>query len=168
MADCVCIVYCGCLFSFFTAQVCQHPFLFGEPKDKMTGEFVGVKSSEVSCARRCPCNMYTHKRSQKREGERRKAVRTEISPCRLLCSLCVFRRREQLYVMSRSQSQLLFFWQVHRFRKNTLRLLCLVFFFLLSAACFVLFFFFFFEIHPRRIKCVDRPIALFVSSRSLC
>ncbi|CAN0482068.1 unnamed protein product [Hapterophycus canaliculatus] len=28
-------------------KVCQHPFLFGEPKDKMTGEFVGVKNPEV-------------------------------------------------------------------------------------------------------------------------
>ncbi|CAM9814495.1 unnamed protein product, partial [Scytosiphon promiscuus] len=28
-------------------KVCQHPFLFGEPKDKMTGEFVGVKNPEL-------------------------------------------------------------------------------------------------------------------------
>lgn len=28
-------------------KVCQHPFLFGEPKDKITGEFVGIKNPEV-------------------------------------------------------------------------------------------------------------------------
>lgn len=29
-------------------KVCQHPFLFGEPKDKVTGEFAGVKNPEVN------------------------------------------------------------------------------------------------------------------------
>lgn len=28
-------------------KVCQHPFLFGEPKDKITGEFIGTKNPEV-------------------------------------------------------------------------------------------------------------------------
>lgn len=28
-------------------KVCQHPFLFGEPRDKKTGEYVGVKNPEV-------------------------------------------------------------------------------------------------------------------------
>ncbi|CAN0495527.1 unnamed protein product, partial [Ectocarpus sp. 12 AP-2014] len=28
-------------------KVCQHPFLFGEPKDKMTGEYVGIKNPEI-------------------------------------------------------------------------------------------------------------------------
>ncbi|CAN0480971.1 unnamed protein product, partial [Ectocarpus sp. 12 AP-2014] len=28
-------------------KVCQHPFLFGEPKDKVTGEYVGIKNPEI-------------------------------------------------------------------------------------------------------------------------
>lgn len=28
-------------------KVCQHPFLFGEPKDKITGKFAGETNPEV-------------------------------------------------------------------------------------------------------------------------
>ncbi|CAM9408248.1 unnamed protein product [Discosporangium mesarthrocarpum] len=31
-------------------KICQHPFLFGEPKDKATGEFIGVVNPEILLA----------------------------------------------------------------------------------------------------------------------